>query len=91
MQLQVVSFIQHLPGCKEQASVFREEVSGLCPDPVVQILGMRAESSDLLSHVIHCRAVAFRRQLQHGAEFLHGLLHPAALNFPCSFNHGAYA
>lgn len=52
MQLQVVSFIQHLPGCKEQASVFREEVSGLCPDPVVQILGMRAESSDLLSHVI---------------------------------------
>lgn len=52
MQLQVVSFIQRLPGCKEQASVFREEVSGMCPDPVLQIPGITAESSDLLTCLI---------------------------------------
>lgn len=52
MQLQVVSFIQRLPGCREQASVFREEVSGVCPDPVLQIPGVMAGSSDLLSCVI---------------------------------------
>lgn len=69
MQLQVVSFIQRLPGCKEQAAVFREEVSGVGPDPVLQIPGITAESSDLLSPFI---AVIFRRQPQHGAEFQHG-------------------
>lgn len=70
VQLQVVSFIQRLPGCKEQASVFREEVSGVCPDPELQIPGITAESSDLLSRVI-AEPVAFGRQPQHGAEFQH--------------------
>lgn len=67
MQLQVVSFIQRLPGCKEQASVFREEVSGVWPDPVLQIPGITAESSDLFSPFI-----AEQWQPQHGAEFHHG-------------------
>lgn len=50
LQLQVVSFIQRLPGCKEQASVFREEVSGVCPEPVLQILEFqRAQACSAVS------------------------------------------
>lgn len=50
LHLQVVSFIQRLPGCKEQASVFREEVSGVCPEPVLQILEFqRAQACSAVS------------------------------------------
>lgn len=51
MQLQVVSFIQRLPGCKEQASVFREEVSGVCPDPLLRSLELwqRAQTCSAMS------------------------------------------